>query len=361
MHAQRLFSPRFLIAPVLTSAVLTIASIATTTTAFAQWVERPAPTSISMRGLSVLSKDVVWASGTKGTFLWTNDGGATWTVGTVPGAESFDFRDVHAVSLDTVYLMAAGQDTARIYKTTDRGKTWTLQYNDTRQGVFLNAIAFWDAQHGVALGDPIDGRFMILRTEDGGATWTQIDSSGLPLASEGEVAFAASGTALVVQGKTHAWFATGGASTSRVFASTDNGKSWKVYNAPVTANAQSKGIFSLAFWSATHGVAVGGDYAQPDPKVTTVAITEDGGQTWRAAEPSEATGYLSGVAVLLTDPKKAPVLIGVGTKGTAVSTDGGRTWAQRDTLSLNAIAVAPGSRTVWGVGPNGKIVVRSDL
>ena len=320
-----------------------------------------------MRGLSVLNKDVIWASGTKGTFLWTNDGGTTWNVGTVPGAESFDFRDVHAVSPDTVYLMAAGQDTARIYKTTDRGKNWTLQYNDTRKGVFLDAIAFRDGTHGVALGDPIDGRFMILRTDNGGASWTQIDSSGLPRALTGEAAFAASGTSLVTHGRTNAWFATGAGATSRLFASNDGGTTWTVYTVPVAANAQSKGIFSIAFWSDTQGVAVGGDYAKPDTTATTVSTTTDGGKTWAASAPSPATGYLSGVATIVgtQDGKSADNnrvhLIGVGTRGTAVSLDGGKSWALRDTVPLNTVAVVPGTRIVWAVGDRGKIVMRSDL
>src|SRR5690348_6342065 len=160
------------------------------------WTEQHADTRASMRGLSVISDDVAWASGTGGSYLWTKDGGTHWHVGTVPGAASLDFRDVHAVSLDTAYLMAAGQDTARIYRTTDRGAHWTLQYENLEKGAFLDAIAFFDARHALAVGDPIGGRFLLLRTDDAGAHWTRV-SNALPAALPGEAAFAASGTSLV--------------------------------------------------------------------------------------------------------------------------------------------------------------------
>lgn len=345
----------------LISSVVASLLMAAPTVSHSQWVERPAATSASFRGLSVVTKDVVWVSGTKGTFLWTVNGGEKWTVGQVPGAESFDFRDVHAVSIDTVYLMAAGQDTARIYKTTDRGVTWKLQYNDTRKGVFLDAISFSDSKHGLALGDPINGRFMVLRTDDGGEHWAQVTGDSVPTALTGEAAFAASGTSLAVYGQKRAWFATGGAGQSRIYISENGGRTWAAYNVPVTANAPSKGIFSIAFWSESDGVAVGGDYAKPDTAAQSVAITSDGGKSWKTVAPSNATGYLSGVAYHKTGKAKDSKLVAVGTHGTAVSADGGRTWKQIDKEALNTVVVVAGGSTVWAVGDRGKIVMRSDL
>ena len=100
---------------------------------------------------------------------------------------------------------------SRIYKTNDGGATWTLQYTNRDPKGFLDALAFWDAEHGLALGDPVDGRFAILTTDDGGKSWEPIPPEGMPPALPGEGAFAASGTCLVVQGEGHAWFGTGGA------------------------------------------------------------------------------------------------------------------------------------------------------
>ena len=84
-----------------------------------------------------------------------------------------------------------------------------LQHTNPDPKGFLDALAFWDADHGLALGDPVEGRFVILATDDGGKTWIRIPPGGMPAALPGEGAFAASGTCLVVQGDRNAWFGTG--------------------------------------------------------------------------------------------------------------------------------------------------------
>lgn len=350
--ASRSYQRAFPIHAVLTPTIL-LAALATPRPAHAQWLPQHTAATASLRGLSVVNDSVVWASGARGTFLWTADAGAHWTVATVPGAGSLDFRDVHAASLDTAWVMAAAQDTARIYRTSDRGAHWTLQYSDTRRGVFLDAIAFFDARRGLALGDPIAGRFVLLRTADGGSHWEQADTLGLPTALPGEAAFAASGTSLVTCGAHTAWFATGGGRVARVFVTRDAGATWTAHDTPVRAGDAAAGIFSLACRDSLHGVAVGGNYARPDSAAITVASTSDGGVTWAASPPSAATAYLSGVTYLAGGPG----VLAVGTRGTSMSHDWGHDWVRQDTLALNAVAAAPGGR-VWGVGPAGRVVLR---
>lgn len=329
----------------------------------AQWAPQHPATTASLRGLSIADANVAWASGTGGTFLWTRDGGASWTVGTVPGATSLDFRAVKAISLDTVYLMAAGQDTARIYRTTDRGAHWTLQYDDTSKGAFLDAIAFFDARHGLALGDPMNGRFVLLETSDAGAHWRRIPDAGLPPALPGEGAFAASGTSLVVCGPHDAWFGTGGAAVSRVFRSHDGGRTWIASETPVKAGSAPAGIFSLACRDHRTGIAVGGNYAHPDPSAVTVALTSDGGATWTAVPPSPSTAYLSGVTYLHAphgSDLRGRDLIAVGTNGTARSTDGGHTWQRLDSLSLNVVTARRGAPAL-AAGAHGTVVAFTGL
>lgn len=320
-------------------------------------MEQNPPTTESLRGLSTVDGNTMWSSGTHGTFLWTGNGGAEWRVGTVPGAGSLDFRDVHAVSLDTAYLMAAGQDTARIYKTTDRGQHWTLQHEDTSKGAFLDAIAFFDSRHGLALGDPVNGHFTMLETRDGGAHWRHLDAASLPAALPGEAAFAASGTALVTCGSRDAWFGTGGARVARIFATHDAGRSWTVSDTPIRAGDAAAGVFALACRNARQGIVVGGNYAHPDSGAVSVAYTSDAGTTWIATTASSATAYLSGVAYL--DPSDGRRIIGVGTGGTALSIDGGRTWTRLDSLSLNVVMPLGGkgaAGTVVAAGGHGRIV-----
>nr|AYC80288.1 glycosyl hydrolase [uncultured bacterium] len=95
------------------------------------WVLQTSNSTASLRGVSAVDSKVVWASGTGGTYLHTTDGGATWTAAKVPGAETLDFRGIRAIDGRIVYLMSSGAgDKARIYKTTDAGQHWDLQFTN---------------------------------------------------------------------------------------------------------------------------------------------------------------------------------------------------------------------------------------
>lgn len=120
------------------------------------------------RGLSS-SGDEMWASGPDGTFAHSRNGGQAWKVGTIPGAASLFLVDVEALGRDTACVLATDFNggVGRAYRTTDGGQSWIQTYERVQAGVFLDGLAFWDAKRGVAFGDPVDGEFMILRTEDG--------------------------------------------------------------------------------------------------------------------------------------------------------------------------------------------------
>jgi photosystem II stability/assembly factor-like uncharacterized protein len=315
----------------------------------------PSPSTASLRGVSVAPDGTIWASGADGTVLRSTDGGRSWSLRSIPDAARLDLRDVQAVSATTAFAMVAGADTGRIYRTTDGGKRWIRQYNDNRKGVFLDGIAFWDASHGLAVGDPMDGRFLVLRTDDGGEHWIPLPASASPAALPGEAAFAASGTAVAVGPGGHAWIGTGGASQSgaaaRVFRSIDHGQTWQASSTPIPAGSASAGIFSLAFRDSLNGVAVGGDYAHPAVRRPNVAVTADGGITWRLADSAQSTDYLSAVAY--ASGADARALVAVGTGGTFTSLDEGRSWTRRDSLSHNAVA-ALRSGFLVAVGEGGR-------
>lgn len=309
------------------------------------WITQSSGTAAGLRGLDAVSSQVVWASGTHGTYIVTKDGGKHWNVAVVPGAEALDFRDIKAFDQHTAFLLSSGPgDQSRIYKTSDAGRHWRILITNPDVKGFWDAIAFWDARHGVLLGDPVDGHFAIFTTDDGGEHWTRRNS---PVALPNEGAFAASGTCLVALGK-EAWFGTGGAGAGRVFRSRDQGLTWSVSNTPLKGTSVSSGIYSLAFRDDLQGVAVGGDYQHPEATSSTVALTDDGGRTWRKAN-TELGGYRSGVSFV--SEKK---LVAVGTSGCDVSTDGGQTWRTFSQLPLNAVASFTNS--VWGAGPKGRIV-----
>jgi photosystem II stability/assembly factor-like uncharacterized protein len=342
----------------LRTAILAI-PFAFTAVAEAQWTPVDAGTTASFRGMSVVSPAVAWISGTGGTFEWTDDSGRTWHAGSVPGATSRDFRAVHAFSLDTAVLMVSAQDTGLIYRTTDRGRSWQVQYSNVTKGTFLDGLAFFDARHGLAVGDPMDGRFLILETWDGGQHWARIRDAGLPPALPGEGAFAASGTSLVTCGSNDAWLGTGGAVASRVFHSSDGGRNWSVVSTPITAGTASAGIFSLACRDSGHLIAVGGNYSKPNPNAVTVATSDDGGATWVASSPAGSTAFLSGVAYMKS-PGVPDGVLAVGTEGSVFSVDFGRTWKRIDRLSLNVVH-ARGDGAALAAGAHGSVAVMAGL
>ena len=323
------------------------------TPASAQWTAQNSGTDASFRGMSVVDASFVWISGTRGTFAWTDDAGRTWHAGHVAGAESRDFRAVNAITRDTAVLEVASPDTALIYRTTDRGVTWKEVHRDESKGAFLDALAFFDSHHGLAIGDPVAGHFVLLETVDGGETWKPLATTSLPLALAGEGAFAASGTALITCGSRDAWFATGGASVSRVFHTADAGRSWTVAETPIKAGSAPAGIFSLACRNTRELIAVGGNYAKPHAADVTVALSSDGGATWKAVAPSAATPFMSGVAYLEA-ARSARRIIAVGTEGTAYSTDSGNTWTRLDSRSLNVVH-PDGRGSAWGAGARGSV------
>lgn len=321
-----------------------------------RWIPQASGVTIGMRGVSAVNSKVAWAGGAQGTFLRTIDGGKSWQADSVSGASESDFRDVHAVDDRTAYLLSSGK-LARIYKTIDGGKTWKLQYENHTFGAFLDGFAFWDEDHGIAFGDPLGGRFLIVTTSDGGNTWQEAPFFNIPLALPEEAAFAASGTSICVQGQRHAWFCTGGGNQARVFRSRDAGLHWEVSNLPLTCHSPTSGAFSIAFRDTLHGVVAGGDFLAPNESLDNFAVTEDGGRTWQLKKTVQPVGLKQCIAYL---PGSASVLIATGESGTGYSTDEGKTWKAlpgEPTVrpTYYSISFSRKGKAAWAVGAKGSI------
>jgi photosystem II stability/assembly factor-like uncharacterized protein len=243
--------------------------------------------------------------------------------------------------------MSSGSgDKSRIYQTTDAGVHWSLQYTNSNPKGFFDSIAFWDAMHGIVLGDAIDGHAEVLTTSDGGLHWQHQQT---PPALPNEGSFAASNTCLVVLGQSEVWFVTGGPGAARVFHSKDRGRSWTVAATPMRNDSASAGIFSIAFRDPEHGVITGGDYAKDREGRGNLAITADGGSTWTLPASAPA-GFRSAVAYL---PDTRTWIV-TGTSGSDISTDDGQTWKPFDEGAYNAMSFLS-SRAGWAVGPRGRI------
>jgi photosystem II stability/assembly factor-like uncharacterized protein len=227
--------------------------------------------------VSPVNSRVVWAAGVGGTYVVTTDGGEHWKAAVVPGAEALEFRDVHAVSDKVAYLMSVGTNTTdfRVYKTTDGGATWTIEFTNETVNAFYDCFAFWTPDRGVTHSDSVNGVFPDIRTKDG-TTWQSI-AANMPPALSGEASFAASGTCITTQGKSNAWIATGGSTIARILATRDGGNTWNAFNTPLLSSP-SAGAVSVAFRDPSHGIVGGGDLASNASADT--ATSDDGGQTW---------------------------------------------------------------------------------
>jgi photosystem II stability/assembly factor-like uncharacterized protein len=315
-----------------------------------RWTLQTSGVTARLRGVSAVNERVAWASGSGATVLRTSDGGTTWQKLAVTG-EKLDFRDIDAVDAQTAYVLSIGNGPlSRIYKTVDAGATWTMQFKNEDEKAFLDAMSFWDADHGIVFGDSIDGQFYLLTTEDGGGTWTRVPPASLSPALENEGAFAASGTNIAVFGKTHAWIGTGAGARSRVLRTGDGGRSWQVTDTPL-ATGPSTGIFSIAFRDANHGVVVGGDYRKEQDAVDNVAVTSDGGITWKLVKG--LSGFRSVVAY--GPGAKTPTLVALGPSGGDYSLDDGQTWAPIEGPGFDTFSFVPRKSTGWAAGANGAL------
>jgi photosystem II stability/assembly factor-like uncharacterized protein len=313
-----------------------------------RWARLTTGVTARLRGVSAVSDQVAWASGTNGTVVRTTDGGATWTALAVPGADTLDFRDVDAVDDRTAYVLSIGSgELSRIYKTADAGATWAEQYVNRDPKAFFDAMAFWDAARGVAVSDAVDGRFVILTTSSGGRTWDRVPASALPPALANEGFFAASGTNVAVLPPSHVWIGTGAASEARVLHSSDAGKTWTLARTPLAAGP-SAGIFSIAFSDPTHGIIVGGDYKAEAVAGDNAALTTDGGKTWTLMKG--LSGFRSAVSYI---PGNAKGIVAVGPAGSDISLDAGKTWTPIAGPGFHAFSFARRGTIGFGVGEKG--------
>ncbi len=321
-----------------------------------------------MRGVHAVTPTTCWIGGSSGTVLRTVNGGKSWSVMKVPGADSLDFRDIHAFGRETAVAMSAGlaeTGRAKIYRTEDGGETWNLVYQSTQTGVFLDGIDFWNKNQGICLGDPLNGRLFMLTTEDGGKTWQELPLENRPEGQPGEASFAASGTSILAVGKDKVFIGTGGGKMARVFRSEDFGRHWQVSETPMPAGPTS-GIFGLHFWSKKDGIAVGGDYKNISDTTRNVLLTNDGGVTWKFGTSTKPLGLKEAVSIYHkhystwngdTQIRSDDVaLVAVGPSGSSSSVNQGKTWMPVGTEPFHAVSFAGNvGYAVGGKGLIGKI------
>jgi photosystem II stability/assembly factor-like uncharacterized protein len=260
-----------------------------------------------------------------------------------PDAQKLDFRAVFGWDADHADVMSSGPGGAsRLYETTDGCATWHLLFENPDRDGFWDALTF-QGNSGFILGDPVNGRFVLFRSNDFGRHWQRDDDAGLAVMPEGEGVFAASNSSLIDLAGSQLLFATGGMGGSRVFRCDKDGR-WSTSQVPIPAGKESAGVFSIAFRDNQHGIAVGGDYKNPSQTTGTAAWTSDGGVTWHSA-----TTFPSGFRSSVAWDRALHAWVAVGTNGGDLSRDDGRNWKRFDSSNWNALSLP------WAAGPKGRI------
>lgn len=280
---------------------------------------------ISIRAIQI-DKDKLWYAGDKSRFGYYDfETEKKAEVQIQNDSLIYEFRSI-AQNSKSVFIASIGNPAA-IFKINKSDLSFEKVYSENHEKVFYDSMNFWNEQEGIAIGDPIENCLCILITRDGGNTWNKLSCESVPKVMEGEAAFAASNTNIVVKGN-KTWIVSGG-KKARVFYSSDKGNTWNVYDTPIVQGKTMTGIFTADFYNDTIGIIAGGDYEVPSQNSQNKAMTFDGGKTWKLIADNSGFGYAS--CIQFVPKSKGKQLVSVGTSGIYYSSDGGNTWKQFST------------------------------
>tara|TARA_R110002050_G_scaffold109799_1_gene221392 strand:- start:122506 stop:123555 length:1050 start_codon:yes stop_codon:yes gene_type:complete len=307
----------------------------------------------SIRAIEVVNDSTVWFAGSNGFWGYTQDNGANWhtqqfTIDSIIP----EFRSISVTKSGAIFLVSIVEPAA-IFKSSDMGEHWDMVYTDTNTNAFFDAIDFWDTQNGILLGDAINGCFHVALTTDGGDSWKRVACENLPVALSGENPYAASNTNISTS-DSNAWFGTGGTNQSRVFHTSNYGKSWQVNSTPIVAGKKMTGIYSVHFTDNQTGLVAGGNWEEVTDTTSTFAITHDGGGSWMKI--SNSIGFISCIQFLPNSQTEIFALRGRARGGNSVmaySPDSGTTWQTFPNSNYLAIQFAS-PKKAW-VSGNEKI------
>ncbi len=294
-----------------------------------------------MRGLSVVNDKVIWVSGSNGQVGRSLDSGNTWKWMTVKGFEKMDFRDIEAFDETSAVIMGIDAP-AYILRTSNGGETWDVVFKDDTKGMFLDAMEFWNEYSGIVIGDPLNKRFFVARTFDGGYTWETLPEPNKPLAAEGEACFAASGTNIRKLDNEEAIFITGG-KVSNVHVRD------KQIKLPLMQGLETTGANSLAVKNKKTWMVVGGDFNKKDSAGGNAAITFNAGKSW-TIPVTPPGGYRSCVEFI---QKKQWITCGLN--GVDISNDDGKTFTNISKEGFHVVRKAKTGKAVFFAGSGGRI------
>lgn len=301
----------------------------------------------NIRGLSVVTDNVIWVSGSKGMVGKSTNGGKTWKWMVVKGFEKTEFRDIEAFDASTAVIMGIVEPCV-ILKTTDGGDSWKVVYENHDKGMFLDAMEFWNEQAGIVIGDPVNGHFFVARSFDGGSTWQDIPLDKRPVADSGEACFAASGTNIRALDNDEAVFVSGGR-RSRVF------KRNQQLEIPMVQGQETTGANSISVWDRYRKkggrkmIVVGGDFNADTSTKQNCALSNNGGKSW-FTPTTPPHGYRSCVEFV----SERDVFC-CGLNGVDYASDGGKNWQWISKESFNTVRIARQGTAIYLAGNNGRV------
>ncbi len=287
-------------------------------------IDRVFEDSLSIRAITPLDANRVWFAANNGRVGLID--GETPKLATIRYEDSLlSFRSI-AATKDAVFVLSIANPGV-LYKIGFNGEEATHieeVYVEKGEKVFYDAMAFWNDEEGIAMGDPTEDCISILITRDGGNTWEKVACDILPKAASGEAAFAASNSNIALVGN-HVWIATGG-KKARVLHSFNRGRTWEIFDTPMLQGGTMTGIYSIDFFDEKTGVVFGGNWEKQDFNEGNKAITHDGGKTWKLISNGKGPGYRSRVAFV--PGTQGQGLVAVGSPGISYSPDQGETWTE---------------------------------
>lgn len=283
----------------------------------------------------------VWGGGIDNLFpglLHSSDGGKSWEniiKSVVPhGFENFVAVDFVDAQTGWIIGNIAPRGSGNfILKTTDGGKTWTKQESNSNQR--LTNLAFLDRQTGWIVG--FNGT--VLHTTDGGQNWVK-QTTGTPFALQ----------AIDFVDRNNGW-AVGGGFIDKVqgviLHSKDGGYTW-IEQTPEGV----KGLLDVCFVDSLNGWVVGGGGSELDSGI--ILRTRDGGNTWITQRTTQYEGWwkvefvdtIHGWAIGYDPHLDASIIY---------TEDGGETWRALNRELFFSDIIFLDTQYGWGVGDNGMI------
>ena len=287
------------------------------------------PPWLGLFGVAIRPDGSIYAVGSKAALMVSTDHGKTWEMRTIKernGDQLFQDRDLYSIRFapDGKTGWVVGED-GLILKTDDGAATWTLQDSGNPNSFFK--IAVIDDQNAVAVGD----NGAIVRTTDGGAHWQTVKPPK-------EVAL----FDVTFQDKQNGWSV---GEFSSIIKTTDGGQTWSLAYGGNTGDFTIGPFLTIVFTDPTHGVAAGLSGG--------LMVTNDGGKTWTAANLPDQVGSYA-VAI---DASNNKLWLG-GTGGRMFDQAANGPWQSADRTSFHDITdMAFAGNVGVAVGLNGTILV----